>query len=133
MRAKPFGLAVSALVRDTRGRLLVLKRAGSSRFWAGLWDLPGGKVRQAERIDLALRREAREETGLRVVPMRLAGAVDFCPGSTQVVLLVLEAGCKPGRVRLSPEHDAFEWATPKRLESLAFVPHIGSFLRRYLL
>ena len=52
-------VAAALIARD--GRLLAARRASGDQ--AGLWELPGGKLRAGERSDAALRREVREELG----------------------------------------------------------------------
>ena len=64
MSAKPFALAVKALVADKQGRLLAIRRSAASSQFGGNWDLPGGKVDPGESFDVALVREVAEETGL---------------------------------------------------------------------
>lgn len=55
-------LAAIALIRDDRGRvLLVRQRSGP---FAGAWLLPGGRASDDESAIQALVREVREETGL---------------------------------------------------------------------
>jgi 8-oxo-dGTP diphosphatase len=55
-------LAVSASIfRD--GRILLVRRARAPGL--GLWSLPGGRVEFGEPLEIALRREVMEETGLR--------------------------------------------------------------------
>ena len=49
-----------------KGRLLILRRFPSRRFLPNRWDVPGGHVEEGESDAPALRREAREETGLIV-------------------------------------------------------------------
>src|SRR5919106_5806180 len=66
---------VLAAIVDGRGRVLVQPRAGDPAF-AGLWELPGGKVRPGENHAAALAREAEEETGVAVRVGELA--VAFC-------------------------------------------------------
>jgi len=58
-----------AVIRDTRGRLLLSRRREGTHL-AGLWEFPGGKVEPGESIDQALRREIHEETGLEVLAHR---------------------------------------------------------------
>lgn len=55
-------VAAIALIRDERGRILLVKqRAGP---FAGSWLLPGGRAGDDESTAHALVREVREETGL---------------------------------------------------------------------
>ena len=50
-----------ALVRDARGRVLLVRRADDGR-----WAMPGGWVDPGETPEQAVVREVAEETGLRV-------------------------------------------------------------------
>ena len=45
-------------------KLLILKRAGSDKNDANLWDVPGGKIETGEGIHDAIKREVYEETGI---------------------------------------------------------------------
>lgn len=65
---------VGAIVHDTGGRLLVIRRGRPPG--AGMWSLPGGRVEPGESDEAAVVRELAEETGLHVAPVRLVGAVD---------------------------------------------------------
>ena len=60
--------AVSAVIFDRRGRLLLQQRSDG-----GQWGLPGGSVEIGESVRDALTREVREETGLIVAVRRLVG------------------------------------------------------------
>ena len=54
-------LVVSAgIVRD--GRVLMVQEG--KEYCRGMWGLPGGRVEGGERVDRAILREVREETGL---------------------------------------------------------------------
>lgn len=59
---------VTAIIRDEAGRVLLMRRSDD-----GTWDLPGGTVDPGEAPAQALVREVWEETGLEVVPRRVAG------------------------------------------------------------
>jgi 8-oxo-dGTP diphosphatase len=56
------GIAAIALIRDDRGRVLLVKQTGGP--FAGSWLLPGGRAGDDESAVHALVREVREETGL---------------------------------------------------------------------
>jgi ADP-ribose pyrophosphatase YjhB (NUDIX family) len=61
--------AAAACIRDDQDRVLVLRRQGEQE----LWSVPGGSMDPGERLDEAVVREVREETGLEVVPVALIG------------------------------------------------------------
>jgi 8-oxo-dGTP diphosphatase len=62
--SRPF-LGVGALIFED-GRLLLVERAKEPL--KGYWSLPGGIVEAGEKLEDAIRREVREETGLEVEP-----------------------------------------------------------------
>jgi 8-oxo-dGTP diphosphatase len=64
---------VGAVIRDDRGRMLLIKRGHEPGL--GRWSLPGGRVEPGESDAQALIRELREETGLAVAPGHLIGTV----------------------------------------------------------
>lgn len=53
-------VCVGALVWNPEGRVLLVR----TTKWRGLWGVPGGKVDWGERLEDAVAREFREETGL---------------------------------------------------------------------
>jgi ADP-ribose pyrophosphatase YjhB (NUDIX family) len=64
-----FAVTAGAVVRDERGRVLLLRhtlRKGSG------WGIPGGFLVAGEQPEEAIRRELREETGLEVESVELA-------------------------------------------------------------
>jgi ADP-ribose pyrophosphatase YjhB (NUDIX family) len=60
-------VAAGGCIRDEQGRILLLRRSD------GLWSVPGGGLEPGERLDQAVVREVREETGLEVEPTALIG------------------------------------------------------------
>ena len=64
---------VGAVIKDDRGRLLLIKRGHAPG--AGLWSLPGGRIEPGETDAEALVREMREETGLVIEAGQLIGTV----------------------------------------------------------
>lgn len=64
-------LTVDCVVRDARGRILLVTRANSP--FRGRLALPGGFVNRDESVEDACRREVKEETGLTLNRLRLVG------------------------------------------------------------
>ncbi|MBW6970104.1 NUDIX domain-containing protein, partial [Salmonella enterica subsp. enterica serovar Weltevreden] len=58
---------VAAVIRDTRGRILLARRT-EGRDLAELWEFPGGKREPGETAEGALARELREELGIEIEP-----------------------------------------------------------------
>ena len=61
-------LGIGAIIFDG-DRILMVERAGNPL--KGYWSLPGGLIEPGEKIEAALIREVKEETGLLVRPTRL--------------------------------------------------------------
>ena len=75
------------VVAVRRTEFLALRR--SREPWRGYWDLPGGFCDQGEHPEDAARREAREETGLEVEILGLAGIyLDTYPFQGQVLSIL---------------------------------------------
>ena len=99
---------VGAVIRDDRGRLLLIKRGHEPGL--GLWSLPGGRVEPGESDAQALFRKLREETGLTVAPGHLIGTVrlsvyDIWDYAATVTGGVLTAGDDAADVRWASAAD----------------------------
>jgi 8-oxo-dGTP diphosphatase len=110
MSAKPFRLAVRAVIRDEQGRCLLLRRSNVCKAFVGTWEWPGGKADPGETFDVAVRREVREETGLEIELTGVAGAFHIEMAQQHLAVLCLEAKSTSGTLTLSEEHDQSAWA-----------------------
>ncbi len=68
-------VAVAGVVWNQEGQVLLIRRRNPPR--AGQWSLPGGKLERGETLEAAVRREIREETGLEVEILGLAGVAEI--------------------------------------------------------
>src|ERR1051325_2797623 len=59
-------IQVVAAVVSRGDQFLVCRRSLEKRY-AGLWEFPGGKCEPGESMGIAVRRELREELGVKVV------------------------------------------------------------------
>ena len=58
---------VNAIIKKTNeDKFLLIKRKKSDKIHSELWAFPGGRVKEKEKKDEALRRETSEETGLKI-------------------------------------------------------------------
>jgi 8-oxo-dGTP diphosphatase len=127
--------AVSAIVVDEGGRLLLARRAFEPD--AGLWDTPGGFLEEGEDPLAALRRELREETGLEIEPRSFLGAyMDTYgegPEAGSVLNLAWEASVVSGEMQAADDVSELRWFPPEELpaeDELAF-HWLAPFLREW--
>lgn len=64
-RNLPLVVVVAAALLDSDNRVLIAQRP-EGRSMAGLWEFPGGKLKDGETPEAALGRELREELGVKV-------------------------------------------------------------------
>ena len=132
MPVKPYTLSVKMVVRDDRGRCLLIRRSDLCKGNPGKWDLPGGKIDPGESFDAALAREVLEETGLTVRVDKVLGATESESPTKKVIYLVLGGRRKSGRVRLSSEHDGCVWVGRRELASVDLLEQFRPFVQAYI-
>jgi 8-oxo-dGTP diphosphatase len=69
------GLGVGAVI-VRNGKVLMLLRSDACRNNRGMWTIPGGMVEPFERLEDAIRREVKEETGLDVTAVEFMAVSD---------------------------------------------------------
>ena len=118
---RPYLAVSAAIIRD--GKILIVRRARPPA--RGLFTLPGGGVEAGETLHEALMREVREETGLTVEPLALAGHREViardCEGRAErhFVILAFAARWLAGEVSLNEELAEAHWLAPAELAGLA--------------
>jgi len=104
-----------AVVYD--GRVLLVRHTYGPR--KGHWALPGGIAVPDERLDQAVIREVREETGLDTEVIDLIGAVTRYSDTAGEVYLVFRLELCAGEAELDQvELDAARWFTANQEESM---------------
>jgi 8-oxo-dGTP diphosphatase len=117
---RPFLAVSAAIVRD--GKILVVRRARAPAH--GLYTLPGGVVEVGETLVEAVAREVREETGMTVEPVALAGFREAVARDAQdrverhFVILCFAARWQSGEPVLNEELDEARWLDPAELAGL---------------
>lgn len=125
---------VGAIIRDAEGRLVVVRRGRPPN--QGLWSVPGGRVEAGESDHDAVRREVREETGLRVEVLGAAGSVvlpGFIPGDHYHVtdyLAVVTPGT-PTDLRAGDDADEARWVSESAFLEMPLTPGLACALQRW--
>jgi ADP-ribose pyrophosphatase YjhB (NUDIX family) len=123
--------AAEAVCFDERGRILLGRRAVDPGV--GLWDLPGGFLREDEHPLEALRREVREETALELETVEFLGHW-LEPYDGRIVLSLTFTASVAGVAKAGDDLAELRWFEPDVLPSpaeLAFT-HYPDVLGRAL-
>lgn len=128
--------AVSAIVADAEGRLLLHRRSDNE-----LWSIPGGRIEVGESVSEAAIREVREETGIEVEPIRVVGiysdpraVVAYDDGEVRQQFSICIA-CRPSGGELSAESDESleaRFVDPAQVRDLSMSPTVRLRVSDYL-
>jgi ADP-ribose pyrophosphatase YjhB (NUDIX family) len=117
---RPYLAVSAAIFRD--GRVLIVRRAKPPSH--GVYTLPGGGVELGETLEAAVIREVREETGLDIEPLALAGYRQMIVRDTggkierHFVILPFAARWISGEISLNEELAEASWLLPSELSGL---------------
>jgi ADP-ribose pyrophosphatase YjhB (NUDIX family) len=127
---RPFVAASAAVVRD--GKVLVVRRARAPAN--GVFSLPGGVVETGETLHEAVVREIREETGLTIEPVALAGFRETIVRDEDdrverhFVILPFAARWLAGEPVLNDELSEWRWVDQEELATLPTTPGLAAIV-----
>ena len=128
---RPYLAVSAAIIRD--GKLLIVRRARPPAH--GLFTLPGGGVEVGETLHEAVIREVREETGLTIAPLGLAGYREAIARDRDgrierhFVILPFAARWLAGEVVLNDELAEARWLAPAELAGLKTTEGLADIVR----
>ncbi len=123
MKEKKTNRAVSALIFKS-DKFLILKRVGEPQIWGPA----GGRVSRGETMGEAIKREIREETGLTDIDILMP--ITFWSGKhgkNKLEAICFLCQYNSGKVVLSDEHEAYQWATIERINKLSVTHSLSDF------
>ncbi len=101
---------------DSKGRILIQRRADHLRLMAGLWAATGGSAIAGEDSESAARRELFEELGIRTAAGELVYGGRMRRRNSFTDIWLLYRDIDPATLRLQKEEVAeARWATPEEL------------------
>jgi len=108
-----------------------------SHKWNGDYVMPGGHIELGETMEVALRREIREETGLEIRDIAFLGHQEFIYGEAYWKprhFIFFDFACRSDSkdATLSDEGQSYVWVTPEEALALAVEPYTRRAIYRYL-
>ena len=109
----PVLLVVAAALIDKDGRVLLAQRPEGKEM-AGLWEFPGGKVKEGETPEFALVREIHEELGIETCESCYSPIAFASHSYEDFHLLMPLFACRTWRGEVqAKEHKAIKWVRPQ--------------------
>jgi len=127
---RPYLAASAAIMRN--GKVLVVRRARAPAN--GVFSLPGGVVETGETLHEAVAREVREETGLTIEPVALAGFRETIVRDKEnrverhFVILPFAARWIAGEPMLNEELSEWRWVDQDELATLPTTPGLAAIV-----
>jgi len=109
-------LHVACAIIRQNGKILAAQRSDSMSMPLK-WEFPGGKIKQNETPEDCLKRELREELGIRISVGEPRDVVTHQHPDFVVSLYPYECAIASGNIHLH-EHAAIQWVSPKDLHQL---------------
>jgi len=126
--------AVSAVISDGKGRVLIVKRAKEPS--KGRWSIPGGVIKLGEDLKTALKREIEEECGLKVDIKRLLAVseriIRDAQGRVRYHYILIDYLCRlrGGELRVSSDISDARWVYPEELKDFELTEGVSEVIRR---
>lgn len=113
------------------GKTLIMKRVRPSTDALGYWELPGGGLEYGETPHEALKRELREETGLKIKIIKPIYTFTAIREDYQTVGIGFLAIPEDDHVHISEEHTDYKWVNEEELKT-TLDPHIFNDIKEAL-
>lgn len=109
---------VGAVIFNPEGKILICR----ARKWNNKYVIPGGHIEVGEKIEDALRREIREETGLSIYDIKLISLKENIPSPEyhkNQHFIFIDFVCKTdsSEVILNKEAQEFKWISLEEIDN----------------
>lgn len=107
------------VIINQKKEFLILKLPANKEFAKEAWMFPGGRLESGEEAEFGLKREALEETGLKIkilYPVHTARWGNENPSKYSVFYLCKIIG--QAKVKISFEHENFKWLSFKEINKI---------------
>lgn len=124
---------VSACYLEIEGKILLLAQ-GPKKQETGAWGVPAGKIEKNETPHEAARRELLEETGIETDHVYPLGCLYIRKPELEYVYHLFKVILtKTPPIRISEEHQAYQWVPFENLQELTLMTGAEEALQHYKL
>ncbi|MFA4960121.1 MAG: NUDIX hydrolase [Candidatus Pacearchaeota archaeon] len=100
---------VALVIKNSEGEVLFIQRSLKKKSLPGAWSFASGTVEEGEEYFQTARREAMEELGIEINPVKILGEVNLDEFSVKLVFVLCEIINGIPFVKQSEEIEKFEW------------------------
>ena len=131
-------VAAGAVIElGTTGTILILQRNKNLDWQPGEWEIPYGRLSQFEDAETGLRREMKEELGLKdleIVNILTVWHIFRGSKKAENELIGITYHCRTNQatIQMSDEHEQYQWVTPKEALTLIKVEGIRRDIEHFI-
>jgi len=114
-------------VIQSNNKYLLLRRSPNSKFFADLWDLPGGKLEKDETLEQCIKRETQEETSFIVEPIEKIGDHTCNENNRSLHFNFFSVNVLSSDLKLSDDHTDYKWVYKEELGNMNLTPVVKIF------
>ena len=123
---------VGAIILNPLNQILLCK----SKKWNNKFVIPGGHIERGEKMEDALRREVKEETGLEIYDIELISLQESIFSKTfqearHFIFIDFICRTNSSKVTLNDEADEYTWADPDNIMQLDLGGYTKHFFTEY--
>ena len=122
-------LAIGAFILKDN-KILIVKKTLLEKIDAGLWTIPGGKIKKTEPIIDGLKREVKEEVNLDVLNHQWIGEDVFESNGFWFHAQHFLCQTKNSNVKLEKNLTAFHWLSKNEIENFTFPKNIKKRIKQ---
>ena len=122
-----------ALILNPKGEIFLMK----SHKWHGKYVIPGGHIELGEKMENALKREIKEETGLDIFNIEFLLFQEFIYDDAfwkkkHFIFFNFIAKTNSSDIKLNSEGEEYIWVKPEEAFKMPLEPYTAPALKGYL-
>ncbi|MBU2503639.1 MAG: NUDIX hydrolase [Nanoarchaeota archaeon] len=131
MKSKLVIVGIPAIIKNSKGEILLGKREKNAPFYPSTWGLPGGLMDKGESIDGAIKREIKEELGVSSKVIKYGKIFNSLPTKECPIHSInIIAYCEiKGTPKPKDETSELKWFKPEEIKKMKLAYHHKEILK----